>query len=125
MSKRKKRRAGIVSTTEVPEFTELPDPRGFSYIDVASGTGRGPDSTEFLQPRPSASRTTSAETIGRTWPDVVHPYTSNRRYLYLAVLLLIGISAFVSGHLQSSADVLAASGLVCVSWLVLWLVQRR
>ncbi len=64
-------------------------------------------------------------TTGRTWADVVHQYSSNERYLYLIVLLVIGLSLGGSGHLRTAMEQGAAGGLIVLSWLVLYLIQRR
>lgn len=67
----------------------------------------------------------SGDTTGRTWADIVHPYSSNERYLYLIVLLVIALGFGGTGHLSTLMEQAAAAGVTVASWIVLWLVQRR
>lgn len=55
---------------------------------------------------------------------MVYPYSSDARYLYLVVLLLIGLTFGATGQLKTGTDAVAAGGLTLASWVVLWLIRR-
>ncbi|MGH9425609.1 MAG: hypothetical protein ACRD2L_04790, partial [Terriglobia bacterium] len=114
---RKKRALkSTVSATEVPELTSNTVEEEATGLPVLSTEADEQDSTQFLPPQRSPI-TTSAETTGRTWPDVVYPYSSNHRYLYLIVLVVFGLGFGATGHLQTLAEALAVAGLTVASWL--------
>lgn len=123
-AKRRRRKRSIVSTTDVPEQTGLPDDDEVTGVIVRTEPAFVHDETTFTPPEaPGAA--VSEETTGRTWADVVYPYSSNRRYLYLMVLLLIVLVFGGTGHLATLNEALIAGISTVAGWIVLWFIQRR
>ena len=100
------------------ELETLPSTRA-----ATTAPSRG-ETSVLVEAQPVAERPLT-EITGRSWPDIIHPYSSDPRYLYvvlpIAVLTIFG----ATGHLVSVWD-LGIAGLVAIlSCVLTLLVQRR
>ena len=65
------------------------------------------------------------EEKGRTWADLIYPYTSNPKYLYLVTMLIIFIAFGSSGNLKTINDFKIPGLVTFISWVVLFLTLRK
>jgi hypothetical protein len=125
--KRKTPRPVVSSTPEVRDEGTSIEAEEVTSLAVVSDASLTPASNE-TRAEPiggGGGQTESGETTGRTLADLAHPYLSNRRYAYLAVFLLITLSLGSTGHLSTPMEQGAAVGLTLISWVLVWLAQRR
>lgn len=127
MSPKRKKRRPVSSSTVLPDHGTTVDADEVTSLALPTDTVVAPLPDETLAEPidDEGDRTESGETTGRTWADLAHPYLSNKRYSYLAVLLVIGLSLGVTGHLSTPMEQAAAGGLMGIAWLLLWFAQRR
>jgi len=123
MAKKRRPRTPIASTTAGSEDVTAFVEEETSLVPVQSGTTSGP--TDIVTATSATAATTSGETTGRTWADVVQPYSSNERYLYLIVFLVIALAFATTGNLKSVPEAVVAGGVTVIAWIVLYLIQRR
>ncbi len=73
---------------------------------------------------PTSSRI-PIEEKGRSWPDLIYPYSSNPKYLYLVILLITFIAFGASGNLKTINDLLMSGLVILISWIVLLFTLRK
>lgn len=91
----------------------------------ATTSALAPSETSVSAEQPPVADRSADEITGRSWPDIIHPYSSDPRYLYVvfpvAVLTIFG----ATGHLASYWDLGMAGGVAAISCVLTFLVQRK
>jgi hypothetical protein len=122
---RRKARLPIRSTTESRDETDLQDAFDTTAISIRSDPVPVEAGTQFAAPADRTEATSGRDSVGRTVYDLLYPYASNPRYLYLLIPLIVGLAFGTTGHLLTWDERASAGGLILLCWLVLPFVQRK
>jgi hypothetical protein len=109
----------------MPDETDTQDASESTALAVRNDPAPLTAETQFAPASERAAATTSREAVGRTAYDLLQPFMGNPRFMYLFVLLLVGLVALATGNLKTWGDCWPVAGLTVVTWIILWVVQRR
>ncbi|HYS03691.1 MAG TPA: hypothetical protein VEW47_00715 [Candidatus Dormibacteraeota bacterium] len=125
MARRNRQKGAILSTTPSAGETDLQEAPETTALAVRSSAGPLDAGTQFTPATETAVTNAGKESVGRTAYDLLYPFTSNPRYLYLLIPLVVGLGFGTTGHLTTWIDGAAAGGVTLLCWIVLFLVQWK
>lgn len=110
--------------TDFPRTNQVEDQTNFTNVPARLNGPR--DMTSYEEAVGDSISTSKGNDIkGRSWPDIVHPYSSNAQYLYLIIPALFYFGLGMTGNLKSLDEFTFASLGIIVCWTVLGILRWK